>query len=150
MSAKTQGQKLSKYAEMGEDYVKLIRRMIRSTFSGGVKQKGGCMTMKRTLTNAVTCAALLWLVGEAITVQASEQMNSYPHMIVCEVKGVRHFAYLDRVEADGRALYITPSGKTGTVAKDGVMERTGVIVGNCAGKTLKELVASGQAHFIQN
>ena len=70
---------------------------------------------------------------------------------MCEVKGIRNFAYLDRIEADGRATYITPSGKAATVPKGGAVgRRGGAIAGTCAGKTLKELVASGQAHFIRN
>ena len=78
--------------------------------------------MMRSLTIAATCVAMFWLIGEAANVYAAEQDSVYPHVIVCELKGVRHFAYLDRVEADGRAIYMTPSGKTGIVAKGGVME----------------------------
>ena len=106
--------------------------------------------MKRILTNAATCAAMLWLVSAETAVQASEQVTSYPHVIMCKVKEVWYFGYLDRVEADGRAVYIAPSRKAATVAKGGVVRREGAITGNCAGKTLKELVAHGQAHFIRD
>ncbi len=104
----------------------------------------------RTLTNLATCVAILWLIGSLTSVQASEQNTAYPHMIVCEVKGVQHFVYLDRIEADGRAYYITPSGKGGAIVEGGVVTRVEAKPGNCSGKTLKELVASGQAHFIRN
>ena len=104
----------------------------------------------RTLTNVATCLAVLWLISNSATIQASEQKTAYPHMIECEVKGVWHFVYLDRIEADGRAYYITPSGKGGAIVEGGVVTRVGAKAGNCSGKTLKELVASGQAHFIRN
>ena len=104
--------------------------------------------MKKILSNIAICGAVLGLIGEATTVQASEQEAAYPHVIMCEVKGVRNFAYLDRIEADGRAVYITPSGKAATVPKGAAVGREGATAGTCAGKTLMELVASGQAHFI--
>ncbi|MCZ6859758.1 MAG: hypothetical protein O7I42_05685 [Alphaproteobacteria bacterium] len=107
------------------------------------------MTIKHTLTTAATCVAILWLASEATTVQASEQVTTYPHVIRCELKGVWHFAYLDRVEADGRAVYITPSRMAASITKGGVIRRKGAITGSCAGKTLKELVARGEAHFIR-
>ena len=59
------------------------------------------MTMKRIVINVAIGAIMLLLISEATTVQALEQKTAYPHVIACEVKGVWHFAYLDRVEADG-------------------------------------------------
>ena len=106
--------------------------------------------MKRIVINVAIGAIMLLLISEATTVQALEQKTAYPHVIACEVKGVWHFAYLDRVEADGRAIYITPSGQGATVPKGGTVGRGGAMAGTCAGKTLKELVASGQAHFIRD
>ncbi len=99
---------------------------------------------------AIFLVAVLWLISNSATIQASEQKTAYPHMIECEVKGVRHYAYLDRVEADGRAYYISPSGKAAATVEGGVVTRRGAKTGNCSGKTLKELVASGQAAFIPN
>ncbi len=104
----------------------------------------------RSLTIAATCAAMFLLVGEAAKVVAAEQDGAYPHVIMCELKGVRHFAYLDRVDADGRAIYITPSGKAGAVPKDGTVGRVGNVAGSCAGKTLQDLVTDGQALFIRD
>ena len=106
--------------------------------------------MMRSLTIAATCAAMFLLVGEAAKVYAAELDSAYPHVIVCEFKGVRHFAYLDRVEADGRAIYMTPSGKAGVVPKDGTVGRVGNVDGSCAGKTLQDLLANGQALFIRD
>ncbi len=106
--------------------------------------------MMRSLTIAATCAAMFWLTGGAAKVYAAEQDSVYPHVIVCEFKGVRHFAYLDRVEADGRAIYMTPSGKAGVVPRDGTVSRVGNFAGSCAGKTLQELLANGQALFIRD
>lgn len=115
-----------------------------------VEQKSGLVTVMRTLTNVATCVAILWLISNSATIQASEQKTAYPHVIECEVKGVWHFAYLDRIETDGRAYYISPSGKAAATVEGGVVTRAGAKAGNCSGKTLKELVASGQAHFIRN
>ena len=115
-----------------------------------VEQKRGLVTVKRTLTNIATCVTILWLISNSAAVQASEHYSAYPHMIVCDFKEVRYFGYLDRIEADGRAYYITPSRKGGGIVVGGVMTRLGAEFGSCAGKTLKELIASGQAHFIRN
>lgn len=106
--------------------------------------------MERIIVKVAISLATIWFVCSSTTTLASENKTAYPHIIVCEVNEVRHFAYLDRVEADGRAFYITPSGKGGSIAKDGVMSRSGAIAGSCSGKTLKELIASGQAHFMRN
>ena len=105
--------------------------------------------MKYALMTVAAFLVAIWFVFDSVTAEASEHNMAYPHMIVCEVKGIRLFAYLDRIEADGRAFYLTPSGKGGSVTKDGVITRPGAIKGSCSGKTLKELIANGQAHFMQ-
>ena len=105
------------------------------------------MTWKRILT-VTACAAGLWGMGAFAPVESAEREVAFPHLIVCEVKGVRYFAWLDRIEADGSAVYMTPSGNFAKLSKDGVMVRQGAAEGNCAGKTVEELIASGQARFI--
>jgi hypothetical protein len=105
------------------------------------------MTCKRILT-VTACAAGLWGMGAFAPVEAAEREVAFPHLIICEIKGARHFAWLDTIEADGSAVYMTPSGNFVKLSKDGIMVRQGAAEGNCAGKTVKELIASGQARFI--
>ncbi len=104
--------------------------------------------MTRMAVMAVVVCATFWGIGTSTPVKASEDKNAYPHMITCEVAGVRHFGWLDRVEADGSAVYLTPSGKFATVSKNGVMTIMGTLPGSCGGKTMDELIASGKARFI--
>ena len=105
------------------------------------------MTCKRILT-VTACAAGLWGMGAFAPVESAEREAAFPHLIICEIKGARHFAWLDTIEADGSAVYITPSGSFVELSKDGVMVRPGAVKGNCVGKTVEELIASGQARFI--
>ena len=119
-----------------------IRKLVAAGFTV-------CVSVAISLA-AIFLVAILWLIGSSDAVQASEHYSAYPHMIVCDFKEVRYFGYLDRIEADGRAYYITPSRKGGGIVVGGVMTRLGAEFGSCAGKTLKELIASGQAHFIRN
>ncbi|MEM7021992.1 MAG: hypothetical protein AAF637_05285 [Pseudomonadota bacterium] len=91
----------------------------------------------------------LWLTGPT-SVQAADEANSHPHVLVCEIKGTRHFAYLTRIDADGQAVYMTQSGQAAIVPDGGAVTREGAISGSCSGKTLEELVADGQAYFILN
>ena len=105
------------------------------------------MTCKRILMVAA-CAAGLWGMGGFAPVKSAEREAAYPHLIICEIKGTWYFAWLDRIKNDGTAVYMTPSGNFAKVPKDGVVGRQGAAEGNCAGKTLEELIASGQARFI--
>ncbi len=70
-----------------------------------------------------------------------------PFAIACTDAGVRSYAYLARVEADGTAVYMTPTSIALTVAHDGPVEASGDshILGDCAGHTLAELRDAGQA-----
>ncbi len=93
----------------------------------------------------VVCAVALLVAMVPRPSAAGEAKIDYPHVIVCEFKGIRHFAYLDRIDADGTATYATPSGQFATVSADGPMVRSGQPVeSSCAGKTLEDLRAGGQ------
>ncbi len=87
-------------------------------------------------------------MGALTPVVSAEPEAAIPHLIICEIKGARHFVWLDTIKADGSAIYITPSGSFVKLSKDGVMVRPGAAKGNCVGKTVEELIASGQALFI--
>ncbi len=93
----------------------------------------------------VTCAVAV-LVAIAPGPSAAGDTNiTHPLVIVCELKGAQHFLYLDRIDADGTATYMTPSGQFANVAADGVVSRGGqAVAGNCTEKTLEELRAAGQ------
>ncbi len=93
----------------------------------------------------VTCAVAV-LVAIAPGPSAAGDTNiTHPLVIVCELKGVQHFLYLDRIDADGTATYMTPSGQFANVAAGGVVSRGAQAVeGTCAEKTLEELRAAGQ------
>ncbi len=98
----------------------------------------------------VTCAVAV-LVAIAPGPSAAGDANiTHRLVIVCEIKGERPFAYLDRIAADGTATYMTPSRQFLEAAADGVVSRPGqAAAGNCAGKTLEELRAAGQTFSFQ-
>ncbi len=97
-----------------------------------------------------TCASALWIITALAPVGSTEPEVTVPHLVICDLKGTRYFAWLDKVEADGSATYMTPSGLYGELSKDGVMGREGVLEGDCGGKTVKELIDSGQARFLSD
>ena len=93
----------------------------------------------------VTCAALLIGAIGSSRAEAADQIITIPQMLICGLNGVRHFGYLDRIDADGTAIYMTPSGKFATVTEGGVVIRgVQAVPGSCSGKTLEELRAAGQ------
>ena len=93
----------------------------------------------------VACAVALLVAIVPRPSAAGKAKIDYPHVIVCELKGIRYFAYLDRIDADGTATYMTPSGQFATVSADGTVVRSGQATeGSCAGKTLEDLRAGGQ------
>ncbi len=92
-----------------------------------------------------TCAALLIGAIGSSRAEAADQNITVPQVIICGWDGVQNFAYLDRIDADGAATYMTPSRKFTTVSKGGVVTQRGqAVLGSCAGKSLEELRAAGQ------
>ena len=86
-------------------------------------------------------AAAAWSAGA----YATEVARYLPAAIVCSVAGKQHFAYLDVIEADGTARYITHAGSFAEIGVDGKVTRPGhLAVGDCADKTLTELREAGQ------
>jgi hypothetical protein len=93
---------------------------------------------------------LLALVASPGPSLAEEAKVTYPLVIICKNNGVSHFAYLNRIDAEGTATYMTPNGQFATVSAGGVIARAGVPVeGSCAGKTLEELRTAGQTLSIK-
>ncbi len=107
------------------------------------------MTYERNL-GIATCALALWIITALAPVGSTERGVTVPHLVICEVKGkgTRYFFWLDKVEADGSATYITPSGLFGKLSKDGIYVKKGEVEGDCGGKNVKELMDSGQARFL--
>ena len=105
------------------------------------------MAYERSLRIA-TCALALWIVGALAPVGSAERVDTVPHLVICELKGTQYFLWLDRVMADGSAAYMTPSGTFLQLSKEGVMIREAAVKGNCAGKTMQELIDNGQARFL--
>ena len=98
-----------------------------------------------SFTGAMCAALLIGAIGSS-RAEVADQNIPVPQMIICELNGVRHFAYLDRIGADGVATYMSPSGKSATASKEGVVtpRRGRAFWGSCADKTLEELRAAGQ------
>ncbi len=94
----------------------------------------------------VACAVVVLVAITPGPSVAGDANITHPLVIACERDGAWHFAYLDRIAADGTATYKTPSGQVVMAGADGVVSRGGQAVeGACAGKTLEELRAAGQA-----
>jgi hypothetical protein len=97
-----------------------------------------------------TCAVALLVAMAPGTSAAGEEKIALPQVLICELKGIRYFAYLDRIDAEGAATYMTPSGLFAMVSIDGSVVRGGQAAkGSCAGKTLDELRAAGQTLSFQ-
>lgn len=80
------------------------------------------------------------------TLAADLTFKDFPYLIFCEFRETDHAFYFSRLEADGRAIYLTPDNQAGTITIDGVARRVGGDQsGTCFGKTLDELRAASQA-----
>ena len=72
--------------------------------------------------------------------------RDFPVVIFCNYNGLEHAYYFSQLDGDGRAIYMTPDRQAGSITLEGIAERIGGDrSGNCAGKTLDELRADGQA-----
>ena len=77
------------------------------------------------------------------TAQNDTTIGNLPHARICAKDGVTVVGYLTRINADGSAVYMSPSGILVEVSAEGVVDnRAG---GTCSGKSLAELRDSGQA-----
>ena len=75
---------------------------------------------------------------------AAELVKGYPEAIICKTVDYRALVYLDRVNADGSAVYMALGGSAfATVTPDGVLHHEGAK--DCDGKTLDQLEKDGQA-----
>lgn len=76
---------------------------------------------------------------------ASAAVGSYPLVVLCTVRDQRLLIYLDRVQANGDAVYINFSRQGGIFLRSGPPPRFGPDApGDCANKSLDGLDDAGQ------
>ena len=104
---------------------------------------------KKLCALVVICASVQ-LSGVARSDAAGGHFDKFPVVISCEYNGMFHAFYLSRVTPEGMATYISSGRLAGTISLDGQAEAVGGSNGgSCLGKTLDQLRASGQAHFLK-
>ena len=84
------------------------------------------------------------ILGAATTAfaQNNSAIGNLPLALICAKEGVTAIAYLSRVNADGSAIYMTPTDIFVGVSPEGVVDNRAD--GTCSGKTLAQLRESGQ------
>lgn len=93
----------------------------------------------------ILAAALLCNVSDLRAESGS--IADFPFVIHCKFKDTYHAFYASRLSPDGTATYVASDRIAGTISLSGEAKAIGSNegAGSCAGKTLKELRASGQA-----
>lgn len=78
---------------------------------------------------------------------AQGPLDDFPLVITCQNKDTYHVFYLSRVAKDGTATFTASDRLAGTITVSGPAKAVGDALagGSCAGKSLEELRASGQA-----
>ena len=78
--------------------------------------------------------------------RAEGSIKSFPFMVLCDNGTTERAFYLAKVDAEGVAVYISPDNLAGTITLLGPAKPVGGEgAGSCAGKTLEQLRAAGQA-----
>ncbi len=94
----------------------------------------------------ITCSALAVQTLPSPLQAETASFRDFPVVIFCNYNGLEHAYYFSQLDGDGRAIYMTPDRQAGSITLEGIAERIGGDrSGNCAGKTLDELRADGQA-----
>jgi hypothetical protein len=82
---------------------------------------------------------------------AESPFVDFPFMVHCVNNGADRAYYLAKIDTDNVAVYISPDNLAGTITLHGTAEPlNGEGTGNCAGKTLEQLRAAGQAFYLQH
>jgi hypothetical protein len=111
-------------------------------------------TKVRGVAGRIAFAVLTLLQLAAIPISEARagevSFADFPFLIMCEAGGIQQVFYLSRIGQDGVAVYLGAAGQAGTITLDGTPKRVGGgdIPTNCAGKTLEELRAAGQAYYL--
>ena len=81
---------------------------------------------------------------------AEVSFTDFPFIVHCTNGGIDRAFYLAKIDPEGVAVYISPDNLAGTITLDGPAEPVGGDgAGSCAGKTLTQLRATGQAFDLQ-
>ena len=97
---------------------------------------------------AATLAVTVLSVATAASAQENNPIKGLPQALICTKDSVTVVGYLARINADGSAVYMTPSNIVVEVSSDGIVDNRAD--GTCAGKSLDELRDSGQARDFAN
>lgn len=100
----------------------------------------------------LTFIALHFAALFAFQAHAAEgSFADFPFMVHCtNNSGIDRAFYLAKIDPEGVAVYISPDNLAGTITLDGPAEPVGGDgAGSCAGKTLTQLRATGQAFDLQ-
>lgn len=94
---------------------------------------------------SIAAAAIAMCLGGAA--HAEGPLDDFPLVITCQNKDTYHVFYLSRVAKDGTATFSASDRLGGTITVNGTAKAIGDALsgGSCAGKSLDELRASGQA-----
>lgn len=91
---------------------------------------------------------LFQLGGSVSTAKAEDPFKGFPIAVACENDGTIRAFFLSRITEDGTATYVASEGIGGTITLKGQAKAVASRGdGNCVGKTLQELRASGQALY---
>ena len=78
-------------------------------------------------------------------------LDEFPFIVMCKVKSSYLAFHLSRVTEDHTAIYLASDNMVGKITLHGHVEAVGGAGGgNCLGKTLDDLRASGQARFVKS
>src|SRR6478735_10625764 len=84
-------------------------------------------------------------------VRAQEPLDEFPVVVICKSKTTYLAFHLSRISEDGTATYAASDSMVGTISLQGHAKAVGGHGGgNCVGKTLDELRASGQARYLKS
>lgn len=110
-----------------------------------------CFFGGKTAHLAIAASFAINFLAVSYAVAQTSDGKKIPHMIECEVKGIRYFVYLERITAEGEILYITPDRRGAVKVVNGVLERAGEgVASSCKGKTLDEMISDGKGFFMEN
>ena len=97
---------------------------------------------------AATLSVSVLSVATVASAQENNPIGGLPQALICTKDSVTVVGYLARINADGSAVYMTPSNIVVEVSPDGIVDNRAD--GTCAGKSLDELRNSGQSRDFAN
>jgi hypothetical protein len=99
----------------------------------------------------ITCSTLVVLALPSQVRAEAASFRDFPVVIFCNYNDREHAYYFSQLDADGRAIYMTPDRVAGSITLNGVAEPiSDDRSGTCADKTLEDLRAAGQAFDLKD